>query len=1414
MPNTIDNRTVEMNFNNASFAKGVNESLKSIDNLKKGLNFTDAAKGLGAIDKAASNVKLGAISDGIDAIRTRFSTMGIVGITVIQNITNRLIGMAEQLARTFIIDPVSTGLSEYETQINAIQTILANTSGKGTTLTEVTAALRLLNTYADQTIYNFTEMTRNIGTFTAAGVDLGTSVQAIKGIANLAAVSGSNSQQAATAMYQLSQALSSGTVKLMDWNSVVNAGMGGQVFQDALKDTARVHGLAIDQIIEQYGSFRESLSTGWITSEILTETLSKFTGDLTRAQLESMGYADDQIEAILKMGVTANDAATKVKTLTQLNDTLMEAAQSGWTQSWELIIGDFDEAKAFFTYLSDTLGAAIGHSADARNAILTDWKEARGRVALIGIVTNSLSILMNVARHIGDAMREIFPPISGKQLGRLSVQLFLLSMKFKMASENMEPLTRIAKGVFAALDILKMFLVSMGKAVLDFASGFSGAVPAVIEFLARIGDWVVGLRNAIKAGDVFNKFFKTFFDVVKPVLYTVVGLIASLVESIQNMGKINTTGVKKFTDKLVEKFEPLKGLQVILENIIGFLYKLVKAVSPVLSKVASIFGETFNSFLEGLTSGLNNFDPSNLLQIINGGLFAGILLATKNFIDEGTGLFGNFAEIFDNVIGTLEALQNNINSKTLLNIAAALAIMAVSLIGISMIDSHKLSAALGAMTVMFVQLFTSLKALSSTSAGLKSLPILTAGLIGISTAMLILSAAVVNLGRMDPQELGRGTSALAMMIVMMRLSVDTLSKSTKGAIAGALGLTIFAGALIIMAKAVRAFGQIDLDELKQGLLAMGVILLELGLFIKLSGGQKGMISMAVGLGILSLALLGFVGVMFLLGQIPMQQLIVGLAGIAGMLLVLSLGMQSMPKDMLLTGAGLVVVATALVILAGALRIMGNQSWDQLGIGLATLASVLAILSVALTTMNSSVLGSGALLVAAIAIGILAIALKSLGQMSMEEIGRSLLVVAGALAILGLAAYILTPVIPSLIGLGVAMALIGVGALALGAGILMLSIGLTALAAGGTVLVTGLVLMISAIVGLIPLIAKQLGVALITLIETIATGAPILLEAIVTLLLMLIEAVVKVIPPLVDAILLLVTTLLEKLVEKFPDIIEAGIELILAFLSGVRDNIGEVVRTAYDIMINFIEAIEEKIPDLVQAGWDLIIAYINALADGIDENMPRLIEASEKLGEAIVQGIIDGLNSMLDSLIGATIALAKAILDRFMGILNMHSPSKEMFIIGQYFVRGFIDGINDTAGNAISTVETFGNDILTQFSEMTSKIQDGINSNMEFDPSVRPVVDLSKVAEGAAMMHDILTGTPLNLATAVSRSGVIANSLRSGLIGSEQTTPKTGVSKEITFIQNNNSPKALSSIDIYRQTRNQLLKAKGYVGGDI
>ena len=414
MSKTIDEKVVEMRFDNKQFESNVATSMSTLEKLKKSLKLDGVSKGLEKINSAAKSNNLESLGDAANTVGLRFNAMYTMADQALRNITTRVQHTAESMVKALTIDPIMSGFKEYETQINAVQTIMANTSSKGTTLDQVNAALDELNKYADLTIYNFTEMTRNIGTFTAAGIDLDTSVSAIQGIANLAAVSGSTSQQASTAMYQLSQALASGTVKLMDWNSVVNAGMGGQVFQDALKETARVHGIAIDKMIEEQGSFRETLSEGWITSEILTETLEKFTmaaeegseqWEKYKQSLMDTGYTEAQAESILKMANTATDAATKVKTFTQLWDTLKEAAQSGWTQTWEYIIGDFEEAKAFLTELHGFFSGIIEESASRRNNLIgevfsSNWEKLIGKINEAGVETSQFED--SIRKVVGD----------------------------------------------------------------------------------------------------------------------------------------------------------------------------------------------------------------------------------------------------------------------------------------------------------------------------------------------------------------------------------------------------------------------------------------------------------------------------------------------------------------------------------------------------------------------------------------------------------------------------------------------------------------------------------------------------------------------------------------------------------------------------------------------------------------------------------------------------------------------------------------------------------------------------------------------------------------------------------------------------------------------------------------------------
>lgn len=503
MSKTVDSRVVEMQFDNSQFERNVSTTMSTLDKLKRSLKFDDSSKGLDNLSKAAKNVDMNGLGNAVENVRMRFSALEVMGVTALANITNSAVNAGKRIVSALTIDPVKSGLNEYETKMGSIQTILANTEHQGTTMDDVTAALDKLNLYADKTIYNFQEMTRNIGTFTAAGVDLETSVKSIQGIANLAAVSGSTSQQASTAMYQLSQALSTGTVRLQDWNSVVNAGMGGKVFQNALIRTAAMLDGAANDVeawqkknVDSFGSFRDSLTQGaWLTTDVLTKTLEQFTmaaeegseeWNNFKKELMDMGYAEAQAEEILKMANTATDAATKVKTFTQLFDTLKESAQSGWAQTWELIFGDFEEAKEFFTGLSDSIGGFLNIMSEWRNGIVgsafdSNWDKLVDKLGKAEIKTSEYEEkIREVMKTHGETDDSIDELIS-----------------------NYGSLVKAIKAGAVSTDILKEALSKLGISSSESSEGIAGFVEG-LEKIERIlgfgsvGDDVKNLQTALE----------------------------------------------------------------------------------------------------------------------------------------------------------------------------------------------------------------------------------------------------------------------------------------------------------------------------------------------------------------------------------------------------------------------------------------------------------------------------------------------------------------------------------------------------------------------------------------------------------------------------------------------------------------------------------------------------------------------------------------------------------------------------------------------------------------------------------------------------------------------------------------------------------------------------------------------------
>lgn len=1411
MSTTVDERVVEMRFDNKQFEQNIQTSLSSLDKLKKSLNLEGAAKGLETVNDAANKCSgnMSPLSNAVETVRVRFSALEVMAITALQNITNSALAAGKNLVSAFTIDPIKTGFEEYETQINAVQTILANTSSKGTTLDQVNNALDELNHYADMTIYNFTEMTRNIGTFTAAGVDLDTSVAAIKGIANLAAVSGSNSQQASTAMYQLSQALAAGTVKLQDWNSVVNAGMGGQVFQDALKETAKVHGIAIDEMIKDEGSFRETLSKGWLTSDILTETLAKFTGDLNEDQLRTMGYTDDQIKSIMEMGKTANDAATKVKTFTQLFDTLKEAAQSGWTQSWEIIVGDFEEAKELLTEVSDTFSAVINASADARNKMLQDWKDLGGRTMMIEAVKNVFEGLVSVAKPVREAFNEIFPPMTGKQLAEITERIRDLTAKFKMGEESSKNLKNTFKGVFAVLDIVGQAFKAVAGGVGELIGLFLPAGNGVLSLTGSFGEYLVKLDETVKKTDIFGKAVSTVVDIVK----TVITFVKTAGEKVKEFGK--AAGEKfdfpgfelfhSFLERVHDRMAQIgdgagkmKSGVIVAFEMMGealekckFL-KVMEALWTAVKVIAGGIADAVGTMMGTLAEKLGNADFSGVLDILNSIAVNGIALSVSKFLKSVTepleglnGVLEGVTGILDGVRGCFEAYQTNLKAGTLLKIGAAIALLAGSIVAISLIDSDKLSASLGAITVLFANLLGAMAIFNKISSDTGKVSKACTAMIAMSVAVSILAGALKKVSDLDWGELARGLVGIAGLTTIVVASSKAMASSQKQVMKGATSLIIFGAAIKILASACEDLSKLQWDELGRGLTGVGVLFAEIAVFLRVAKFNGKMISTATGIVILSAAMKVLASACKDFGQMEWSEIGKGLAGIGGLLAELAvftnlagnakhvmstgvaliaigaamkifasavkdfgqlqwdeigrgltamggalaevaIAVNLMPKNMIGIGTGLVIVGGALEIIANCMSKFGGMQWEEIGRGLTVMGGALAELAISLNFMKGTLGGSAALLVASGALAVLAPVLSILGALSWEAIAKGLISIAGAFTIIGVAGAVLTPLVPTILALSGAFALIGVGVLTIGAGLLAagtglsaLAIGFTALAtagaAGATAIVAALTVIVTGIAGLIPAVLTKVGEGIIAICKVIAAGAPAIGEAVKAVVLTLIDVFVSCVPQLADGALQLVVGVLAALVTYTPQIVDLAFKFLIGILDGIASNLPSLIKAGVDVLVAFFAGIVDALRGIDTGALLKGIAGIGLLSA-----IMLALSATASLVPGAMVGIL-GMGAIVAEM--ALVLAAVGLLSKLPGLSWLIGEGGKLLqgigtAIGQFvggIVGGFMSGVSSQFPQIGADLSTFMNNVqpfLQGASQIQPSMMDGVKALAE------------------------------------------------------------------------------------------------------
>lgn len=1053
MSNSVDERIVQMQFNNKQFEDGVQESLGSLDKLKKGLNLNESAKSLTNLQAAGDKFSLAGIANGVDTIASKFTAFGIIGVTALANLANAAINTGVQIVKSLAVDPIALGYGDFERKLSSVQTIMAST---GKSLPEVDGYFGQLDEYADQTIYNLDDMTSALAKFTNAGVDLDLSVPAIKGIANSVALAGQGSNAAAIAMYNLSQSIAGGFLTTMDYRSLNLANVATKEWKQNLVDAAVAAGTLIDvgdgmyldaagqmrEALPMQRLFTESLSTGWATTEVLLDVYGQY-GDATT-----------------EIGKKAQAAATDVKSYGMMMETLQAAVGTGWTESFENVIGNLEESKALWTGLTTVISGFLDSTSDARNASLKFWKDNGGRDKLIQGIADAFGEVSRIFKSLKGAFDKVFPPVTGETLLKLSNTMSDFLTNFKMGDKDLANLTRTAAGLFAGLKLGSKILGVLWEGLGKVGEKLKPLFSALLEITAGWGDFWVELNNSSDATAAFDQVLADLsaaidtvaaniseaFDTIKEKTKDIPDEIAAAFEKIKttfdDLKTIDTSGLDTFIEDIRERFKPI-------DEIIKFSTSALEKIREAMNSLAPFF----KGVGDKLEDASDNVNPTSLLAVLQSGGLTAVIVMLGSFVtslsditsdtggliksltkitDDAGGFLDNIKSILDGVRGCLTAWQDDIKAGTLMKIAIAVGILAGALVLLASIDPEKMTAAIVGMTTLFAELVGSMAIFTTivSGDGFKSMVVLTSALISFSIAILLLSKAASILGQLNWEQLAVGLAGVTGLIGEMIVASKLLANQSAGMITSGVGLILFAAAIKLLADSVATLGQLSWEGLARGMLGVVGIAAMLMAMMKFGDFGGASIQMGVGLMLLAGAIGMLAGAVALLGLINPAQLAFGMLALSGIILLITTFTRVVGdgSTLIQTGIGMVFIAGAMVVFALAVQMLGAIPLPQLAAGLIALALGLTMMIVALNFMPPNII-VGAAAFALMAVGLLglALALQMIASVPAANLAAALITIAASLLVLVVAVTAMT------------------GAIVGAAALLIISVGLMALA---------------------------------------------------------------------------------------------------------------------------------------------------------------------------------------------------------------------------------------------------------------------------------------------------------------------------------------------------------------------------------
>lgn len=1344
---TIDDRIVQMKFDNKQFQEPVKQTIDSLSELEEKL-------------------RLDGVESSVETIASKFSAFGAIAFTALQNLTNSAIGLGQKIAAA-ILDPLIEGGKKRALNIEQAR---FQFQGLGMDVEQSMADAL----YAVKgTAFGLDEAAVAAAQFGASGIQSGEEMQsALRGISGVAAMAGSSYTDMANVFTKVA-----GQGRLMgdDLNRLGARGI------NAAATLAEAFGTTETEI-------RDMVSKGQISFQTFAKVMSDTFGEhATKANDTYTGSLSNMRAALSRIG--AAFYTPHFEQQRNIFNALTPAIDNVATALKPMI--------DLFTEFGRIKMENIVNILDALN-----FSEIPDQLPpIFQALKNALQFISDIITPIRRAFQDIFPPATAAQIQGIANAILEFTQRIQLSGTTMGHIRSTFKGLFAVLDIGWMILQQVFGVLGRIFSAMMGGSGSVLSVTANFGEFLVKVRDAIKDGTALGKVFKFIGDV----LVAPVNLIKRMIDTLSN-----STGMKDVTsiwealgraikavwefiqpavqwvvagfnqvkDAVGEAFRTMDfNVLIGMLNVgaIGAVGFFVKKLVDTLKNGIDVNLSTglFDSLKEALgqlTSTLsemqNKLRAEVLLKIAFAvGILAAALIALS-MVEPGRlySALGGLTITFGLLLGSLVALDKFFANAKLLDMAKTL--VKVKVLSSAMITLAVAAGILAAAMFLLGHLDWNgiAKGIVGVAAGMGILvgamvlldkaklnPVSLGGLITLASSLLILSFAIEKLGNMSLEDLGKGLLGVAGGVVVMVGGLTLLSQvGPKLGLSGA-ALLLTAGALVALAAAVEKFGSMDPETIKNGLLAMGFALVEL-----------------------------------------------------------SVALTYMPVTTLAASAAILVASGAMHILAGALAKFGEMQWDEIARGLVAMGGSLAILAGAMALMGVPLvlLGAVGLTAAALAMTMLAPALKLMGGMSWDEIGRGLALLASALGIIAVGGLLLIVALPGLLGLGAAVMLIGAGALMAGQGLLMLSAGLVALAGAGALGAEAIKMALMSLIEMIPAMMAAVAQGIIDFAIVITEGQAEFVGAFTTLIMALLESINTTGPEIIATLFNLLMALVQEIESNVESFVVAGMNIMIGFLNGIEDRLPELVRAATNLIVTFIGEIANNSNQIIEAGADMIIDFVNGLARTIEQKSGEMGRAGGRLATAIIRGMANGIWEGVDEVVSAARGMAERALNSAMEFLGINSPSRKFIEVGASTTEGMALGIKSTSKRVEREAAKMGGRAVYVMQKSISDISKAVASDIDINPVIKPVLDMTDMNQRwKENLSTLPARIQLNTDNPAGKANYISYDRHDMEYQRASTQPEKPATMSLTYNQTINSPKALDSVEVYRRTKSQLSSTK-------